>query len=241
MCWIGTARQVAQQRVSAPLTPWQAALGVPGWSHFLGSVLAVLPAGAREAACNRAPCSRADRGVQAYDFLVAIAEPVSRPELLHEYRLTQHSLYAAVSVGLTAEGIITWLDRFSKVRHVHARALGRQSFSLVSICMPQVPVSSVIQQFIEHCTRSYGARRCDASRRAPLSHCAAGRVKVVLKRNTYYMESPDEEVLRKLLDSPVVAAARRATEVRRSRPASPPLACAHCARLRVRGWLARSR
>lgn len=34
---------------------------------------------------------------QAYDFLVAIAEPVSRPEFIHEYKLTPYSLFAAVS------------------------------------------------------------------------------------------------------------------------------------------------
>lgn len=35
----------------------------------------------------------------AHDFLIAISEPVSRPEFIHEYRLTAYSLYAAVSVG----------------------------------------------------------------------------------------------------------------------------------------------
>ena len=43
---------------------------------------------------------------QAYDFLIAIAEPVSRPQCIHEYLLTSHSLYAAVSIGLNAETII---------------------------------------------------------------------------------------------------------------------------------------
>ena len=38
---------------------------------------------------------------QAYDFLIAIAEPVCRPECVHEYVLTPHSLYAAVSVAWT--------------------------------------------------------------------------------------------------------------------------------------------
>src|SRR6478609_1515296 len=37
---------------------------------------------------------------QATDFLITIAEPHSRPTFLHEYTLTPHSLYAAVSVGL---------------------------------------------------------------------------------------------------------------------------------------------
>jgi len=41
----------------------------------------------------------------ATDFLIAIAEPVSRPTYVHEYVLTPYSLYAAVSVGLTKEDI----------------------------------------------------------------------------------------------------------------------------------------
>ena len=51
---------------------------------------------------------------QAYDFLIAIAEPVCRPKLVHEYMLTPHSLYAAVSVGLETQTIILVLDRLSK-------------------------------------------------------------------------------------------------------------------------------
>ena len=37
----------------------------------------------------------------ATEFLIAIAEPVSRPTYIHEYVLTPYSLYAAMSVGLT--------------------------------------------------------------------------------------------------------------------------------------------
>ncbi|KAJ3041370.1 hypothetical protein HDV00_009511 [Rhizophlyctis rosea] len=51
---------------------------------------------------------------QAQDFLVAIAEPVSRPIHMHEYRLTKYSLNAAVSVGLDTNGIIDVLNRLSK-------------------------------------------------------------------------------------------------------------------------------
>ena len=51
---------------------------------------------------------------QAYDFLIAVAEPVCRPECVHEYQLTPHSLYAAVSVGLTTTTIISVLSRLSK-------------------------------------------------------------------------------------------------------------------------------
>lgn len=55
---------------------------------------------------------------QAYDLLIAIAEPVCRPESVHEYMLTPHSLYAAVSVGLEASTIITVLNRLSKVQQL---------------------------------------------------------------------------------------------------------------------------
>ncbi|GAY39150.1 hypothetical protein CUMW_042170 [Citrus unshiu] len=53
---------------------------------------------------------------QAYDFLIAIAEPVCRPESMHEYNLTPHSLYAAVSVGLETETIISVLNKLSKTK-----------------------------------------------------------------------------------------------------------------------------
>jgi len=51
---------------------------------------------------------------QATDFLITIAEPKSRPTFIHEYALTPHSLYAAVSVGLRPRDIINTLDRFLK-------------------------------------------------------------------------------------------------------------------------------
>ena len=54
---------------------------------------------------------------QAYDFLIAVAEPVCRPEAVHEYVMTPHSLYAAVSVGLETDTIVSVLNRLSKVYH----------------------------------------------------------------------------------------------------------------------------
>ncbi|KAL7519136.1 hypothetical protein ACHAWX_003929, partial [Stephanocyclus meneghinianus] len=51
---------------------------------------------------------------KAYDFLVAIAEPVARPEYLHEYKLTPYSLYAAVATNIETESIVKVLNRFSK-------------------------------------------------------------------------------------------------------------------------------
>lgn len=52
---------------------------------------------------------------QAYDFLIAIAEPVTRPQYIHEYMITPYSLFAAASVGLATSEIIDGLRRLSKV------------------------------------------------------------------------------------------------------------------------------
>ncbi|GAA95510.1 uncharacterized protein L969DRAFT_15430 [Mixia osmundae IAM 14324] len=104
---------------------------------------------------------------QAQDFLVAIAEPVSRPAHIHEYKLTPYSLYAAVSVGLETEDIIEVLARLSKV-----------------------PVPNEIIKFIRDCTVSYG------------------KVKLVLKRNKYYVESGHPDTLRMLLRDDVIGKTR---------------------------------
>lgn len=56
--------------------------------------------------------------LQITDFLIAIAEPVSRPEHIHEYILTRYSLYAAVSVKLETEDIVTTLQRYSKTLEI---------------------------------------------------------------------------------------------------------------------------
>ena len=69
----------------------------------------------------------------AHDFLIAIAEPVSRPEHIHEYKLTAYSLYAAVSVGLETDNIIEYLRLLSKTN-----------------------IPSGIVDFIQMCTISYG-------------------------------------------------------------------------------------
>lgn len=70
---------------------------------------------------------------QAQDFLITIAEPISRPSHIHEYRITAYSLYAAVSVGLETDDIILVLSRLSKV-----------------------PVAESIIAFIRGATISYG-------------------------------------------------------------------------------------
>ncbi|GAB7347029.1 hypothetical protein MBLNU459_g3174t1 [Dothideomycetes sp. NU459] len=53
---------------------------------------------------------------QAQNFLINIAEPQSRTTNVHEYTITAHSLFAAVSVGLTTGDIIRQLETFSKTR-----------------------------------------------------------------------------------------------------------------------------
>lgn len=103
----------------------------------------------------------------AHDFLIAISEPVCRPEHIHEYKLTAYSLYAAVSVGLQTHDIVEYLKRLSKTS-----------------------VPDGIVEFIKLCTLSYG------------------KVKLVLKHNKYFIESPHPEVLQKLLKDPVIQECR---------------------------------
>ncbi|XP_066929031.1 general transcription and DNA repair factor IIH helicase/translocase subunit XPB-like [Clytia hemisphaerica] len=69
----------------------------------------------------------------AHDFLIAIAEPVCRPQFIHEYKLTAYSLYAAVSVGLQTSDILEYLTRLSKLT-----------------------IPDGIVTFIKMCTVSYG-------------------------------------------------------------------------------------
>ncbi|KAI3975018.1 hypothetical protein MKX01_005129 [Papaver californicum] len=108
---------------------------------------------------------------QAYDFLIAIAEPVCRPESMHEYNLTPHSLYAAVSVGLETETIVSVLSKLSKTK------------------LPKEMID-----FIYASTSNYG------------------KVKLVLKKNRYFVESPFPEVLKTLLRDEVISRARLSSE-----------------------------
>ncbi|XP_009790427.1 general transcription and DNA repair factor IIH helicase/translocase subunit XPB1 [Nicotiana tabacum] len=108
---------------------------------------------------------------QAYDFLIAIAEPVCRPESMHEYNLTPHSLYAAVSVGLETETIIAVLNKLSKTK------------------LPKEMID-----FVHASTANYG------------------KVKLVLKKNRYFVESPFPEVLKRLLSDEAIAKARISSE-----------------------------
>lgn len=79
---------------------------------------------------------------------------------MHEYNLTPHSLYAAVSVGLETETIISVLNKLSKTK------------------LPKEMI-----HFIEESTANYG------------------KVKLVLKKNRYFIESPFPEVSSPFLSS----------------------------------------
>jgi DNA excision repair protein ERCC-3 len=74
-----------------------------------------------------------DLYAQAYDFLVAIAEPVARPEFVHQYKLTPYSLYAAVATNIETESIIGVLER---------------------LCKNVLP--SQVKKFVRDCTTKYG-------------------------------------------------------------------------------------
>ncbi|KAK3057470.1 DNA repair helicase RAD25 [Extremus antarcticus] len=73
---------------------------------------------------------------RAQNFLINIAEPVSRTTNMHEYTISPHSLFAAVSVGLTKEDIIKDLELFSKTK-----------------------VPENIKQFVHQVTESFGKVR----------------------------------------------------------------------------------
>lgn len=103
----------------------------------------------------------------ARDFLVAICEPVSRPDFVHEYRLDKNSLFAAASMGMTGDVIIASLKRMSKT-----------------------PLSPQVEEFISQCTGGYG------------------KVKLVLKRGRFYIESSYPAVLRLLAKHPLIRRAQ---------------------------------
>ncbi|OJD33517.1 dna repair helicase rad25 [Diplodia corticola] len=69
-------------------------------------------------------------------FLINIAEPQSRVSLMHEYSLTANSLFAAVSVGLSTDEIISQLEKLSKT-----------------------PLDGEVKDFIIQSTKSFGKVR----------------------------------------------------------------------------------
>ncbi len=78
--------------------------------------------------------------------------------------------------------------------------LSKVTFS--SIIIFQVEVPKTIEEFIKECTLSYG------------------KVKLVLQKNRYFVESSDPDILLILLDDEVIATARMKYSVRRDHPSN---------------------
>ena len=92
----------------------------------------------------------------AYDFLVAIAEPVARPEYIHQYKLTPYSLYAAVATNIETEAIISVLDRLSK------NALPEQVKKFIRDCTQKVRRASQYRSFTAPSLISWHQLLCQA-------------------------------------------------------------------------------
>ena len=98
-------------------------------------------------------------------------------------------MYAAVSVGLQTHDIIEYLKRLSKTT-----------------------VPDGIVEFIRLCTLSYGKVSVVSAVSGNVPEMCLTRtvfqVKLVLKHNRYFIESPFPEVLQKLLKDPVIQTCR---------------------------------
>ncbi len=70
------------------------------------------------------------------EFIIAVAEPVSRPRFIHEYVITDVSLHSAVALGLSGAVIVKKLDL---------------------LCKTSLPAALV--RFITHSTRHAGKLR----------------------------------------------------------------------------------
>ena len=105
---------------------------------------------------------------QAYDFLIAISDPVTRPRYIHEYKITSYSLYAAASLGLRTDDILSGLRRMSK--------------------------NELDQRLIDF-IRSITFK--------------AGKVRMLLRKNRYFLESLYPDMLQELLRNEVVRDARK--------------------------------
>lgn len=74
----------------------------------------------------------------ATEFLVSIAEPKSRPAMIHEYELTTSSLYSAISLKYTSEKIISILTKLAK----------------------SIDIPDEIKTFIRDHTSNFGKAKC---------------------------------------------------------------------------------
>ena len=103
----------------------------------------------------------------AYDFMISIAEPVSRPKFIHEYQITLYSIFAAVSIGLTADEII-------------------QVLSMLSKC-------ELADELIHNLKKTIAA---------------VGKLKLILRNNRYFVESPELALLQRIANDEVISQCR---------------------------------
>eukprot|EP00039_Didymoeca_costata_P030669 m.30818 g.30818 ORF g.30818 m.30818 type:complete len:815 (+) comp8244_c0_seq1:331-2775(+) len=108
---------------------------------------------------------------QAYDFLISIADPMNRPERIHEYQLTPSSLYAAALTGRTPELMIE---------------------RLTLMCKTDLPKEVV--HMIKETTAGWG------------------QVSITARKNRYFIESSNPDVLEELVKDEVVQEARITNE-----------------------------
>ncbi|CAI5978611.1 unnamed protein product [Closterium sp. NIES-65] len=120
------------------------------------------------------------------------------PENVHEYNLTPHSLYAAVSVGLDTNTIISNVHEYNLTPHslYAAVSVGLDTNTIISVLdrLSKTKLSPDIITFIRESTQNYGKvklvlqrNKCGPGSEFDQDH---GKVKLVLQRNKYFVESP---------------------------------------------------
>ena len=103
----------------------------------------------------------------AYDFMISIAEPVSRPKFIHEYQITLYSIFAAASMGLGADEIIDVLAKLSKCE--------------------------LADELVQNLRKTIAA---------------VGKLKLILRNNRYFVESPELALLQRISNDEVISQCR---------------------------------
>ena len=142
---------------------------------------------------------------QAYDFVIAIAEPLCRPRNIHEYELTEYSLRAAISVGLDCHTILTVLNRLCKTAvpseteefiREQAAAFGKAKLVLQASSMLSV-VRCPSVRFVHVATSNVVSN----------PHARMPHEQTVLQHNRLFIEPTSEATYSELLAMPEIARA----------------------------------
>ncbi|WWD20644.1 hypothetical protein CI109_105120 [Kwoniella shandongensis] len=135
---------------------------------------------------------------QAQDFLVAIAEPVSRPSLIHEYRITKPSLHSAMSIGLETKVIIEVLSRLSKTPLNH-RLIARieewtASFGKVRLVLKdnRYFLETSVPEFLQTLMQDEVIRNCRVTREKEAGPTVFGAEQVARPRRDYAIPGTEE-------------------------------------------------